>query len=61
MLRSRLFSVLSQIVLAILLLNQVPLDVFSATCTGADLCNACKNCKNCKHCAKDGGKCGVCK
>jgi hypothetical protein len=61
MMKSRLFVVLSQIVLAILLLNQVPLDTFSATCTGADPCHACKNCKYCKHCAKGGGKCGVCK
>jgi hypothetical protein len=54
-------SVATQIMLSILLLNQVPLDIFSATCTGADPCHACKNCKYCKHCAKDGGKCGVCK
>ena len=61
MLKSRFLVALSQIVLAILLLKQVPLDVFSATCTGADPCHACKNCKYCKHCAKDGGSCGVCK
>jgi hypothetical protein len=36
-------------------------ELFGATCTGADPCNACKNCKYCKHCAKEGGKCGVCK
>jgi hypothetical protein len=59
--RSRLLIVLSKIVLAVLLLNQVQLDIFSATCTGADPCKACKNCKYCKHCAKDGGKCSVCK
>jgi hypothetical protein len=57
--RSKLLSVLAQIMLSILLINQV--DVFSATCTGADPCNACKNCKYCRHCAKEGGKCGVCK
>jgi hypothetical protein len=54
-------AVLAQLMLSILLINQFPLDLSSATCTGADPCNACKNCKYCKHCAKDGGKCGVCK
>lgn len=52
---------LGRILLSMILLNQIPLDTFSATCTGADPCKACKNCKYCKHCAKDGGKCGVCK
>jgi hypothetical protein len=60
-LKSRFLIALSQILLAILLINQVPLDIFAATCTGADPCHACKNCKYCKHCAKEGGKCGVCK
>ena len=59
--KSRFLAVLAQIVLSIILLNQVSVDIFSATCTGADPCHACKNCKYCKHCAKDGGKCGVCK
>lgn len=54
-------SVAAQIMLSVLFLNQVPLDIFSATCTGADPCKACKNCKYCKHCAKDGGNCGICK
>jgi hypothetical protein len=54
-------SLATQAMLSVLLLNQVPLGTFSATCTGADPCHACKNCKYCKHCAKDGGKCGVCK
>jgi hypothetical protein len=54
-------SVLAQIILTVLLINQFPLNFSSATCTGADPRNACKNCKYCKHCAKDGGKCGVCK
>ncbi len=59
--KSRLLIVLAQIVLSILLINQIPFDISSATCTGADPCHACKNCKYCKHCAKEGGKCGVCK
>jgi hypothetical protein len=54
-------AVLAQVILSVLLLNQVSLNISSATCTGADPCHACKNCKYCKHCAKDGGKCGVCK
>jgi hypothetical protein len=58
--KSRLLSVLAQVVLLLLLINQLPLD-FAATCTGTDPCNACKNCKYCRHCAKEGGKCGVCK
>lgn len=62
MLNKRSFlSVAAQLMLSVLLLNQTHLDIFSATCTGADPCKACKNCKYCKHCAKDGGKCGVCK
>ncbi len=59
--RSRLLIVLAQIMVSILLLNQIPLGISAATCTGADPCHACKNCKYCKHCAKEGGKCGVCK
>ena len=59
--KKSLLSVATQFMLSVLLLNQVPLDIFSATCTGADPCKACKNCKYCKHCAKEGGKCGVCK
>jgi hypothetical protein len=35
MLKSRLLIALSQILLAIILLNQVSVDIFSATCTGA--------------------------
>ena len=62
MFNKKSFLVLAtQVMLSIILLNQVPFDIFSATCTGADPCHACKNCKYCKHCAKDGGKCGVCK
>jgi hypothetical protein len=61
MLNPRLLAVISQILLSVLLLNQAPFDLNSATCTGSDPCNACKNCKYCKHCAKEGGKCGVCK
>jgi hypothetical protein len=59
--KKQFFSVVTQVMLSVLLLNQLPLDVVSATCTGADPCHACKNCKYCKHCAKYGGKCGVCK
>ncbi len=59
--KKRFLSAVTQIMLSILLLNQIPLDIFAATCTGADPCKACKNCKYCKHCAKEGGKCGVCK
>jgi hypothetical protein len=59
--RLRLLSLLAHIVLSFILMNQVQLDLFSATCTGADPCHACKNCRYCKHCAKEGGKCGVCK
>jgi len=61
MLNSRLLAVISQILLSVLLLNQTPFDLSSATCTGSDPCHACKNCRYCKHCAKEGGKCGVCK
>jgi hypothetical protein len=61
MLKPRLLAVISQILLSVLLLNQTPFDLSSATCTGSDPCNACKNCRYCKHCAKEGGKCGVCK
>jgi hypothetical protein len=61
MLKSRFLPVFAQITLLVLLINQISLDIFSATCTGADPCNACKNCKYCRHCAKEGGKCGVCK
>jgi hypothetical protein len=59
--KKQFFSIAALITMSVLLLNQVPPDIFSATCTGADPCHACKNCKYCKHCAKDGGKCGVCK
>jgi hypothetical protein len=59
--KKSLFSLATRVIFSLVLLNQVPLDIFSTTCTGADPCNACKNCKYCKHCAKDGGKCGVCK
>jgi hypothetical protein len=59
--KKSLLSVATQLMLSVFLFNQVPLDIFSATCTGADPCHACKNCKYCKHCGKDGGKCGVCK
>jgi hypothetical protein len=52
---------LSQVLLSVVLLNQIPLDMFSARCTGSDPCHACKNCKYCRHCAREGGKCGVCK
>ncbi len=61
MLRSKFISAVVQIALSLVLLNQIPIEFFGATCTGADPCHACKNCKYCKHCAKDGGKCGVCK
>ena len=47
--------------LSVLLINQIPLDASTATCTGADPCHACKNCTYCRHCAKEGGTCGVCK
>jgi hypothetical protein len=59
--KPRLLSVLAQVLLSVFLLDQIPLDMFSATCTGADPCHACKNCRYCRHCAKEGGKCGVCK
>jgi hypothetical protein len=61
MFKLRFVPVVAQIILSVLLINQMPLDLFSATCTGADPCHACKNCKYCRHCAKEGGKCGVCK
>jgi hypothetical protein len=60
MLKSRLYGVVSQVLLSLLLLSWIPLDLSSSTCTGSDPCNACKNCKYCRHCAKEGGKCGVC-
>ncbi len=59
--KSRFLSIFAQIMLSVLLINQIPLNAFSSTCTGADPCHACKNCKYCTHCAKEGGKCGVCK
>ncbi len=61
MLKTKSFLITAQIILAIVLINLAARDIFAATCTGADPCNACKNCKYCKHCAKEGGKCGVCK
>jgi hypothetical protein len=61
MLKSRFRVALVQLLLSIILTIPTSLDMFSATCTGADPCHACKNCKYCKHCAKEGGKCGVCK
>jgi hypothetical protein len=61
MLKSKTVSVLAQVLLTAMLVNQIPLDLGSATCTGADPCHACKNCHYCKYCAKEGGKCGVCK
>jgi hypothetical protein len=61
MLKTRFLSAIAQIVFSSFLINQISLDLFSATCTGADPCNACKNCHYCRHCAKEGGKCGVCK
>ncbi len=61
MLQARFLPVLSKLLLSLLLVNQIPFDMLSATCTGADPCHACKNCRYCKHCAKDGGKCGICK
>jgi hypothetical protein len=61
MFKTRSLLIPAQIVLSVLLINLVARDIFAATCTGADPCNACKNCKYCKHCAKEGGKCGVCK
>jgi len=59
--KSRFFAFALRLLLWTILVNQIPVDAFSATCTGADPCHACKNCKYCKHCAKDGGTCGVCK
>ena len=60
--KTKLLSFVAQIILLSFIFNTYALtDVFSATCTGSDPCNACKNCKYCRHCAKDGGKCGVCK
>jgi hypothetical protein len=53
--RRSFLAVITRIMLSVLLLNQVPLDTLSATCTGTDHCHACKNCKYCKHCAKEGG------
>lgn len=61
MLKDKIFSTLAQVVLSLILINQIPPDLFSATCTGADPCHACKNSRYCRHCAKEGGKCGVCK
>jgi hypothetical protein len=58
---AKLLSTLVQVMLSILLINQIPPDLFFVTCTGADPCHACKNCHYCRHCAKEGGKCGVCK
>jgi hypothetical protein len=60
-LKTRFLSAIAQIVFSIFIINQIPLDLFAATCTGADPCHACKNCRYCRHCAKEGGKCGVCK
>jgi hypothetical protein len=57
-LKSKLLIALTQLLLSIFLINQVPRDMFSPTCTGANPCHACKNCK---HCAKEGEKCGACK
>ena len=61
MFKYQLLSVFAQVILSVLLINQIPIDLAEATCTGADPCNACKNCHYCRHCAKEGGKCGVCK
>ena len=61
MLRTKFGSALAYATLLIFLLNQAPLDLESATCTGADPCHACKNCHYCRYCAKEGGTCGVCK
>jgi hypothetical protein len=63
MLSSKLLRSIAEILVFAFLLNLSPLtsNMFAATCTGSDPCNACKNCKYCKHCAKEGGKCGVCK
>jgi hypothetical protein len=61
MLKTKFLSAIAQIVFSIFLMSQIPPDLFSATCTGADPCHACKNCHYCRHCAKEGGKCGVCK
>ena len=57
----KMTSILAQVLLSVMLLGQLPLDLESATCTGANPCHACKNCHYCKHCAKEGGTCGVCK
>ena len=55
-------STLAQIAVVVFVLHTyAAANLFSATCTGSDPCNACKNCKYCKHCAKEGGTCGVCK
>ena len=63
MVKPRFLSGIAQLLLLALLVNLGPIsaDLLSATCTGADPCNACKNCKYCRHCAKEGGTCGVCK
>jgi hypothetical protein len=60
--KTNLLSAVAQVILLALISNTYSLtDIFSATCTGSDPCNACKNCKYCRHCAQEGGKCGVCK
>lgn len=59
--KSAFASFIAHLLLVAIFVNQIPLDLSSATCTGADPCHACKNCHYCKHCAKEGGTCGVCK
>ena len=63
MLKPRILPALTQVLLFALLVNLAPIssNMYAATCTGSDPCNACKNCHYCRHCAKEGGKCGVCK
>jgi hypothetical protein len=63
MMKTRFFLGVTRMIVVLTMLNFAFLatDIYSATCTGSDPCNACKNCKYCRHCAREGGKCGVCK
>lgn len=56
-----MLKLLAYLMLTALLINQMPVDLSTATCAGSDPCHACKNCRYCRHCAKEDGKCGVCK